>query len=55
MKTCWHCAKRRVTLSWNLRLCADGRRKRVPQLCRSCDAALNAYLMRFLRLKAMAR
>ncbi len=33
---------------WPLRLCADGRRKRVLHLCILCDVALNLSLLRLL-------
>lgn len=45
---CSHCAaqaKPRDMLRWELRLCADGRRKRVFKVCIPCDIALNGHML----------
>jgi hypothetical protein len=31
---------------WDIRLCADGGRKRVFRLCSACDVTLNGYMLR---------
>lgn len=33
---------------WDIRLCADGRRKRVFRLCHSCDVELNRHMLKVM-------
>lgn len=48
MAKCAHCGTRaRKAYSWDLRVCSDGRRKRVRWLCPPCDVALNALVLAF--------
>lgn len=44
-KTCVRCAKP-VSATWDMRLCAVGRRA-VYKLCRACDVTLNARMLKF--------
>jgi hypothetical protein len=44
---CAHCGCAGAANTWNLQVCADGRRKRTKRLCDPCDALLNARVLAF--------
>jgi hypothetical protein len=48
MAACSHCGDtipRGTGAKWDIRLCADGRRKRSFRLCDPCDTALNRHML----------
>lgn len=42
---CSSCGARGRVYVWEIKLCADGRRRRVFRLCPGCDVALNAHML----------
>lgn len=45
-RRCSHCGlKGGEHAEWTIRLCADGRRKRVFHLCQPCDVTLNMHML----------
>ena len=47
---CRHCGELGAAHRWDLRACADGRRKRTARLCDRCDVKLNAWVLLFFRV-----
>lgn len=42
---CSSCGKSGMVYVWDIKLCADKRRRRVFRLCPGCDIALNAHML----------
>jgi hypothetical protein len=42
---CSNCGAKGFVYVWEIKLCADGRRRRVFRLCPGCDVALNAHML----------
>jgi hypothetical protein len=42
---CSNCGAKGFVYVWEIKLCADGRRRRVFRLCTGCDVALNAHML----------
>jgi hypothetical protein len=46
---------KRAATSWDLRACAEGRKKRVIRLCDPCDIALNRLVLEFANVAQVDR
>jgi transposase-like protein len=44
---CARCGESRAAHRWELRLCADDRRKRSKWLCNGCDTELNGMVLTY--------
>lgn len=45
---CAHCQAPKAGFAWDVKVCADGRKKRSKWLCGPCDVELNRMVLEFL-------